>query len=440
VTGPIGPTGFTGQTGWTGSTGKTGSTGATGSTGSTGYTGSTGATGPTGSTGSTGPTGSSGSTGFTGSTGSTGATGSTGSTGPTGFTGSSGSTGSTGSTGATGPTGSLSVSGSNYSDYIYWNSTGTPPAWAVGTTSVHLGGGAGQGAGVGSVAIGYQAGYSAQGSYAVAVGYQAGYSSQPASSIMLNASGTYLTGSTPSLYVNPISQTTAQTNLLYYDKGGYIITTGTTSGVLSTGIATAYLSSIIPDGVTGNTLYVYGQIYATGNVVAANVSITSDYRIKTAVRDFSTDTITVDNLRPRFYHNEVTGRDEVGFLAHEVQESYPFLTSGEKDGEHRQTLNYQGIIGILVREIQELKQNRPRCGSVTVTDDLSDITVPFSPAFASPPNVVLTLAPDAESSGFDACLATIHGLPTVDGFTIRIRNTGSEAPSGTVTVFWQATA
>ena len=63
----------------------------------------------------------------------------------------------------------------------------------------------------------------------------------------------------------------------------------------------------------------------------------------------------MDGLRPRFYHNDATGKDEVGFLAHEVQETHPFLASGEKDGAERQSLNYQGIIGILVREIQEIK-------------------------------------------------------------------------------------
>ncbi|NDE13546.1 tail fiber domain-containing protein [bacterium] len=206
---------------------------------------------------------------------------------------------------------------------------------------------------MGSVAIGYQAGYSAQGAYAVAIGYQAGYSSQPANSIMLNASGVGMTGNTASLYVNPIVQTTAQTNLLYYDTVGYVVTTGTTSGALSTGIITASLNTITP---SGGTLVLNGGMTATGSISAASFNTTSDYRIKTAVRDFSTDTITVDTLRPRFYHNEVTGKDEVGFLAHEVQEAYPFLTTGEKDGEQNQSLNYQGIIGILVREIQEIKQ------------------------------------------------------------------------------------
>jgi len=48
-------------------------------------------------------------------------------------------------------------------------------------------------------------------------------------------------------------------------------------------------------------------------------------------------------------------REDIGFLAHEVQEHYPYLVSGEKDGQDYQALNYSGIIGILVKDVQECK-------------------------------------------------------------------------------------
>jgi hypothetical protein len=472
-TGPTGATGSfpgtagdTGSTGATGATGAAGSTGATGTTGSVGETGATGSTGNTGATGATGAAGATGSTGATGTTGSVGETGATGSTGNTGATGAAGATGSTGSAGDTGPTGFLAISGTSYSDYVYWDSTAG--AWAVGSDPVHTGAGAGQyNQASGAVAVGYRAGYTGQGTQAVAIGYQtgqynqnqfavaigtaagytgqrsvavamgvnagqigqangaiaigansgqinqeeyaiaigyqsgysqqtstavaigsragynaqknnsvaigylagynnqgfdaiaignqAGYSNQPRNSIMLNASGFGMTGNTASLYVNPIVAAAGQSNMLYYDTTGYVVTTGTTAGELSAGIAAASLSSITPGNVAGGTLAVNGSVNATGIIAAASFVTTSDYRIKTSVRDLSTENITVDGLRPRFYRNEATGRDEVGFLAHEVQETHPFLASGEKDGVERQSLNYQGIIGILVREIQEIK-------------------------------------------------------------------------------------
>jgi hypothetical protein len=46
----------------------------------------------------------------------------------------------------------------------------------------------------------------------------------------------------------------------------------------------------------------------------------------------------------------------MGFIAHELQEKYPFLVSGEKDGPENQSVNYIGLIALLVKEIQELKE------------------------------------------------------------------------------------
>jgi hypothetical protein len=46
----------------------------------------------------------------------------------------------------------------------------------------------------------------------------------------------------------------------------------------------------------------------------------------------------------------------MGFIAHELQEQYPFLVTGEKDGTQNQSVNYTGLIPILIKEIQELKE------------------------------------------------------------------------------------
>ena len=46
----------------------------------------------------------------------------------------------------------------------------------------------------------------------------------------------------------------------------------------------------------------------------------------------------------------------MGFIAHELQEHFPFLVSGEKDGPTNQSVNYIGLIALLTKEIQELKQ------------------------------------------------------------------------------------
>jgi hypothetical protein len=50
------------------------------------------------------------------------------------------------------------------------------------------------------------------------------------------------------------------------------------------------------------------------------------------------------------------GKQDIGFIAHEVQKIYPYLVTGNKDSENIQTLNYNGLIGILVNEIQNMKK------------------------------------------------------------------------------------
>ena len=64
-----------------------------------------------------------------------------------------------------------------------------------------------------------------------------------------------------------------------------------------------------------------------------------------------------DNLNPIFYTLITDQSQQTGFIAHEIQEHYPFLVNGEKDGEEFQSVNYVGLIGILVKEIKDLKKH-----------------------------------------------------------------------------------
>ena len=83
----------------------------------------------------------------------------------------------------------------------------------------------------------------------------------------------------------------------------------------------------------------------------------SDYRIKENVLTLNDSSFTVDNLRPVTYTNKLLNKQDMGFIAHELQEHYPFLVTGEKDGPVNQSVNYIGLISLLVKEIQQLKQD-----------------------------------------------------------------------------------
>jgi hypothetical protein len=96
-------------------------------------------------------------------------------------------------------------------------------------------------------------------------------------------------------------------------------------------------------------------VRANGNFTATGtITPLSDYRIKTNVIPLSSS-YNVNKLNPVSYYNKLALKQDIGFIAHEVQEVFPELVIGEKDGPENQALNYMGIIPILVKEIQELK-------------------------------------------------------------------------------------
>ena len=106
-------------------------------------------------------------------------------------------------------------------------------------------------------------------------------------------------------------------------------------------------------GVTGPTsaLDVVGDIKSSLTITAG-----SDYRIKEYIKSLNLDEYNVDNLRPVYFKFKDSGKESIGVIAHELQEYYPFLVEGEKDGEKTQTVNYNGLIGVLIKEIQDLKK------------------------------------------------------------------------------------
>jgi hypothetical protein len=149
-----------------------------------------------------------------------------------------------------------------------------------------------------------------------------------------------------SVYVN---------NLLLQENGsdGFISETLGANLYLGVGLTSylqIYSSGINVTGIINAT----GNITSLGNIEAVNFNATSDYRIKENVHSLD-ESDTIDGLRPVKYLNKLTNGLDIGLIAHELQEFYPFLVKGEKDGPENQSVNYIGLIGVLIKEIQELK-------------------------------------------------------------------------------------
>jgi hypothetical protein len=112
----------------------------------------------------------------------------------------------------------------------------------------------------------------------------------------------------------------------------------------------------LQDMSVNRNLSIGGNMLIAGRSTATNFTTASDYRIKANVQSLIDTSFTVDLLKPVTYINKKLNIQDIGFIAHEVQEQIPFLVTGEKDGEEFQSLNYTAIIGILTKEIQVLKR------------------------------------------------------------------------------------
>jgi hypothetical protein len=101
----------------------------------------------------------------------------------------------------------------------------------------------------------------------------------------------------------------------------------------------------------------FAAVTCTGVATTTTKITSSDYRLKTNVIDLD-ESYSVDELAPIQYDNILSNIHELGLIAHELQAVYPELVKGDKDGEEYQRVNYNGLIGVLVKEVQELKRRK----------------------------------------------------------------------------------
>ena len=220
-------------------------------------------------------------------------------------------------------------------------------------------------AGVKNVAIGYEAGLNSMGSYNtfLGAGTNGNYTTSTAIGYgaQITASNQIMLGTSNEQVKVPGS--IRMSGATYADGGLYV--SGTVSGITQTHVGL---------GSVNNTSDAYKPVsYAqatalalkatlasspvfTGTVSAYAFNAASDYRIKENVVPISDTSYNIDNLRPVTYTNTKTEKQDFGVIAHEIQEQIPFLVTGEKDGEDHQAVNYNGLIGLLLNEVQQLKK------------------------------------------------------------------------------------
>jgi hypothetical protein len=91
---------------------------------------------------------------------------------------------------------------------------------------------------------------------------------------------------------------------------------------------------------------------STGVLTVVDLNSTSDIKLKENIHTVQNALDVVDNLRGVSFDWKETGRSSYGVIAQELEEVLPELVG---DGETK-SVNYNGIIGVLIEAIKELKK------------------------------------------------------------------------------------
>jgi hypothetical protein len=158
----------------------------------------------------------------------------------------------------------------------------------------------------------------------------------------IHSSGNILLGTT--------TTTSTSDGVRYFPTGSG---TGSLFNAYNGGSGTATLFGRNDDGTV--TLFYrgtssVGSISVSSSATAYNTS--SDYRLKTDLKDFS-GTEMLSNIKMYDFKWKESGERTYGVMAHELQEVLPQAVTGEKDGEEMQAVDYSKIVPVLVKALQE---------------------------------------------------------------------------------------
>lgn len=184
----------------------------------------------------------------------------------------------------------------------------------------------------------------------------------------LPLAGGALTGNLTSTGTVKVNNTTASTSA----TTGALTTTGglgvvgaawitgaiTSAGIIKTTNATASTSATTGSAVFAGGLGVGGAMFITGGITsAANITAYSDIRLKDNIEYVNNAVAKVTQLNGITY----TRKDQedqttryVGLVAQEVQAVLPEAIKVLEDEQQTLTVDYQGLVGVLVEAIKEL--------------------------------------------------------------------------------------
>jgi hypothetical protein len=191
------------------------------------------------------------------------------------------------------------------------------------------------------------------GNLLIATGSATGTASQP----LQVGSGAYIAGNLGVGATNPTYKVSVVGDINFtgslYQNGTLFTSGGGSSQWVTTSVGINTLSNV-GVGTTNPTskLTVTGDGRFTGIVTAANFNSSSDINLKENIHTVENSLETIQSLRGVSFDWKESGKKSYGVIAQELEEILPELVSS---GEIK-TVNYNGIIGVLIEAVKELKK------------------------------------------------------------------------------------
>ena len=102
------------------------------------------------------------------------------------------------------------------------------------------------------------------------------------------------------------------------------------------------------------------KLDVNGAIKCNSVTETSDYRLKENIKPLENTLDKIKNLKPVSYNLKEDKKYDEGLIAHEVQELFPSVVTGNKDGKKEdgsdlyQSIDYSRLVIHLTKAVQEL--------------------------------------------------------------------------------------
>ena len=215
---------------------------------------------------------------------------------------------------------------------------------------------------IGQTAFGYGTQATGNASFSAGEGTEASGSHAVAFGINTTASGSYSTAMGEGTTASGRRSTALGKTTIASDFASLVIGQFNSSGSSVTNSATVFSTSntafVIGNGTASNSKSDAFKVMFNGDATVSNdltvsgdITISSDARLKSNIVSLGATLSKLLLIDGKSYIMNKNGKEKIGILAQDVQEVFPELVS--KDENEMLSVNYQGLVPVLINAIKE---------------------------------------------------------------------------------------